>query len=122
MIKKILIPPEWDYLFTHLYAKQNYIKAYGDHVKGPVMIYGCLKEEYVALYKTVCLIDSDFKVSLINSSIGGSLEDNSTILSAALLPFSERFFVPDLTGLGFTIPAYVQEKLEELSKKSKPIT
>lgn len=116
-VKQLSIPTEWDYLFKAVYAKQNYNFYYDRTVVGPVKIYGIMNDNYIKTYKALCLIDRDFTLETLYPT-----EEGEVCLRSDLLPFSERFFVPDLSGLGFNVPQELQEKLKELSKKSKPIT
>ena len=120
-LKQIEVPPEWDYLFNSVYIRHIPIYRYSGDIKPNtfnVNVFGFLKPEHVKVYQALCAIDTDFKLESNHRT--ALINEKEFYIRANILPFSERFFVPNIEG--FSIPMELVKKLEELLQRSKPIT
>lgn len=122
IIRNVDVPPEWEYLFDTVIVKQAGHYSYnGKFTHTKIRVYAYLKPDYVQQYQAYCAIDTDFKFDSVTRNHFGEYYEEYYI-SGDILPFSERFFVPNIFNIGFEIPAELAKKLIELSETSKPIT
>lgn len=122
IIKNVDVPPEWGYLFDTVIVKQAGHYSYnGKFTHTKIRVYAYLKSDYVQQYQAYCAIDPDFKFDSVARNHFGNCYAEYYICGD-LLPFSERFFVPNIFNIGFEIPVELAKKLVELSETSKPIT
>lgn len=122
IIRNVDVPPEWEYLFESVIVKQSYAYSYNrEIVNRRILVYAYLKPDYVQQYQAYCAIDTDFKFDSVTRNHFGEYYEEYYICGD-LLPFSERFFVPNIFNIGFEIPVELAKKLIELSETSKPIT
>lgn len=119
IIKQVEVPPEWDYLFKSVYVKQIPIYTFNGEIEpNNINVFAYIKPEYVKVYQALCAIDTDFNIEGVECMV--FINEKEFYIRASILPFSERFFVPNIEG--FSIPIELVKKLEELLQRSKPIT
>lgn len=111
IVRTLSIPTDWQYLFESIVAKQIE-EDWDNPTTFPIKIYSFIYQEHLPVYKGLSLIDPEMELLKINR-----LGIEEEVLVMNLVPFSERFFVPEIFNHPFIIVQRDYEILKALQKE-----